>query len=139
MILANLGHLPFHIHFLKSLSISIKNIAGFWLGLCWIYISIYIFHNLLIYEQTISLYFRSFFFFFFPFCGQAHSMYKFLCHVSKPCHSSNLSYCSDNTGSLTHWATRELLAFLKGTYLRSFIRLGTPRKRGLLIFLRPIA
>ena len=27
---------------------------------------------------------------------------------SGPCHSSNPSCCSDNTGSLTHWATREL-------------------------------
>ena len=27
---------------------------------------------------------------------------------SKLCHSSDLSYCSDNAGSLTHSATREL-------------------------------
>ena len=39
-------------------------------------------------------------------CG----MWKFLGQGSNPCHSSNQSYNSDNAGSLSHWATGELLS-----------------------------
>ena len=48
-------------------------------------------------------------FFFFPF-GQALSMWKFLGQGLNPCHSSDLNPCSDNAGSLTHCAARELLS-----------------------------
>ena len=41
-----------------------------------------------------------------------HSMWKFLGYGSNPCHSSNPSCCSDSPGSLTHCASRELLAYL---------------------------
>ena len=44
------------------------------------------------------------FFFFGHTCG----MSKFLGQGSNLRHSSNLSHSSDNTGSLTHWATREV-------------------------------
>ena len=45
----------------------------------------------------------------FNFFGHAHSMWKFLGQGSILCHSRDLSHNnSDNTGSLTHWATREL-------------------------------
>ena len=43
--------------------------------------------------------------FFFP-CTPG--MQKSLDQGSNPCHSSNQSHSSDHTGSLTHWATREL-------------------------------
>ena len=39
-------------------------------------------------------------------------MWKFPDQGSNPCHSSNQSHYSDNTRSLTHWATRELLPVL---------------------------
>ena len=42
------------------------------------------------------------------FFGCTHIMQKFLGQGSILCHSSNQSHCSDNTGSLTCWATREL-------------------------------
>ena len=44
--------------------------------------------------------------FFFLDC--THSMGKILGWRSNPCHSSNRSHCSDNTGFLNHCATREL-------------------------------
>ena len=45
------------------------------------------------------------FFFFFVFVS---SMKKFLGQESNMRHSSDPSHSSDNTKSLTHWATREL-------------------------------
>ena len=43
------------------------------------------------------------------FCfGHAHSVQKFLGQGLNLCHGSILSHSSDSTGSLTHWATREL-------------------------------
>ena len=47
--------------------------------------------------------------FFFSFFGHAHNMQKFPGQTWNAHHSSNLSHCSDNTRSLTHWDTRELL------------------------------
>ena len=38
--------------------------------------------------------------------------WKFQGQGLNPCHSSDLSHSSDNVGSLTHWATRELPTFL---------------------------
>ena len=52
--------------------------------------------------------FPAFLFFFFLF-GHASSIWKFLGQVLNPCHSSDLNHCSDYTGSLTCYATRELL------------------------------
>ena len=37
-----------------------------------------------------------------------HGMWKFLGQGSNLCHGLNQSHSSDNAGSLTHWATREL-------------------------------
>ena len=45
----------------------------------------------------------------FGFSGQAWGTWKFLGRGSNPSHSSNLSHCSDNTGSLTRCATMDLL------------------------------
>ena len=45
---------------------------------------------------------------FFYYFGHALGMQKFLGQGLNPHHSSDLSQCSDNTGSLTHWATRKL-------------------------------
>ena len=39
-----------------------------------------------------------------------YCMLKFQSQASNSCHSSDLSQSSDNIGSLSHWATRELLA-----------------------------
>ena len=38
----------------------------------------------------------------------AHGMRRFQSQGSNPCHSSDLSYCSENTRSLTHHTIREL-------------------------------
>ena len=55
------------------------------------------------------LHFTFFFFLFFlSFFGLTWGMLKFLGQGSNPCHSSDLSCCSDNAGSLTCRATREL-------------------------------
>ena len=55
----------------------------------------------------------------FLFClGCIHSMLKFLGQGWKPRYSSNQSHSSDNTRSLTHWATSELL------YVYIFVLLG---------------
>ena len=43
--------------------------------------------------------------------GCARGMWKFPSQGSNPYHSSSLSHCSDNTGSLTHWAMWEILLF----------------------------
>ena len=51
-----------------------------------------------------------FFFFFFFDC--ALGIQKFLGQGSNPCHISHPSQSSDNAGSLSHWATRELLNVL---------------------------
>ena len=40
--------------------------------------------------------------------GHSCSMWKFPSHGSNPCCRSNQSHSHDNSGSLTHWATREL-------------------------------
>ena len=40
--------------------------------------------------------------------SHTHGIQKFPSQGSNPHHCSNPSYCSDNAGSLTHWATREL-------------------------------
>ena len=40
--------------------------------------------------------------------GRTHGMWKFLGQELNLCHSSNLSYCSENAESLTSCATREL-------------------------------
>ena len=42
------------------------------------------------------------------FFGHAHGMWKLPGQGLNPCHSSNQSHNSYKTGSLTHWATREL-------------------------------
>ena len=49
--------------------------------------------------------------FFKIFCHTC-SMQKFLGQASNPCHSSDLNHSSDNAGSKTHQATRELLKLL---------------------------
>ena len=46
------------------------------------------------------------------FFGCARGMWKFLGHGLKPCHSSDPGCCSDNAGSLTCCATRELLLLI---------------------------
>ena len=50
-------------------------------------------------------FFTTFVFFFF---GCAWGVWKFPGHRLNLCHSSDPSCCSDNTRSLTSWATREL-------------------------------
>ena len=49
-----------------------------------------------------------FFCFFFLFFCRSQGLWKLLSQGSNPRRSSNLSCCSENTESLTHWATREL-------------------------------
>ena len=39
--------------------------------------------------------------------GCTHGMWKLLVWGSNPCHNCNQSHSSDNTGSLTSWATKE--------------------------------
>ena len=46
--------------------------------------------------------------FFFFFFDQTHSMWKSLVLGSNPSHSSDLSHCNDNAGSLTCCTTKEL-------------------------------
>ena len=50
-------------------------------------------------EKNTSFYYIIYFILFFDY---AYCMWKFLGQGSNPCHSSNLSCCSDHTGSLTH-------------------------------------
>ena len=62
--------------------------------------------------------------------GYTCSMWKFLVQGLNPCHSSDLNHCTDNTGSLTHGATRELLISLNFNNLmwleaRSSMKTGT--------------
>ena len=45
------------------------------------------------------------------FFGCTHGMQNFPGQGLNPSHSSDPGHCSDNTGSLTHCATRELLVF----------------------------
>ena len=54
----------------------------------------------------------------FFFFGHAWGRWKFPDQGWNPCHSSNPTHCSDNAGSLTCWATRELqqLIFYRNTY-----------------------
>ena len=55
--------------------------------------------------------------FFRIFFGCTHGMWKFPGQGSNPCHSIDLSQCSDNTRSSTHCTTRELHnLFLKYTF-----------------------
>ena len=54
---------------------------------------------------------ESFFFFFLWY--HAHGIWKFQAQGSNLCHSSNQSHSSDNTRSLSHWATRELHPLLR--------------------------
>ena len=49
------------------------------------------------------------FIYLFIYFGCTHGMQKFLGQGSNLLHSSNLSHSSDNAGSLTYWAIRELL------------------------------
>ena len=60
---------------------------------------------------------------FFFFFGWALDMWKFPGQGSDQHYSSNLSFCSDNTRSLTSWAKRELqfplpIIFLKRCYIK---------------------
>ena len=59
------------------------------------------------FAQSVTL----FFFFFLWGGGQAHGTRRFPGQGSNPNHSSDLSHSSDNAGSLTHRATRELPNF----------------------------
>ena len=45
------------------------------------------------------------------FFGCTHGTQKFTGQGLNLCHGGDLSHSSDNTGSLTHWTTRELLFF----------------------------
>ena len=54
---------------------------------------------------------RTFSFFFSLFFGCSHGMWRFLGQGSNLGHSSSPDPCSDNARSLTHRATRKLLAF----------------------------
>ena len=47
----------------------------------------------------------------FIYFGHVHGIQKFLGQRLNPSHSCNQSHSSDNAGSLTHWATMELLLF----------------------------
>ena len=53
------------------------------------------------------------------FFGSAYSTQKFLGQGSNPCHSSNLRHSSDNTRSLTIWATRAFQAMFSECFLWS--------------------
>jgi len=50
--------------------------------------------------------------FFFLATAKACGSWKFLGQGLNPCHSKQLSCCSDNARSLTHCATRELWSFI---------------------------
>ena len=68
-----------------------------------------------------------FFFFFFFFFGCSWGMWKFLSQESNPHRSTNLSRCSDNTGSVTCWATRELQKYMisiKKNHVPKDLKLG---------------
>ena len=71
--------------------------------------------------------------FFFFFC--THSMWKFLGQVFNLSHSSNLSCCSDNAGSLIHWATRELPTLLLSEWI---LHVDDIRITGFEIILSPV-
>ena len=58
---------------------------------------------------NIGFRFLLFSFFFFFFFGSTHGMWKFPGQASNLHHSSDLSRCSDHTGSLTPCTTREIL------------------------------
>ena len=60
---------------------------------------------------------QSFFICLFSGGGYAHSIWKFLDQGSNPCHSSNLSHSSDNSGSLTCQDIRELPSFISNIYI----------------------
>ena len=63
-----------------------------------------------LFSSFLFLFFFFFFFFFVLFCfGHPWSMQKFQGQESNLCHSSDLSHSSGNVGSLTHWATMELI------------------------------
>ena len=72
---------------------------------CWVWMSLNAgFANCWLGSLEKPLFVFSFFFF-----GFIHGMQKFPGQGSNMHHSSHLSSCSDNAGSLTHWATREHL------------------------------
>lgn len=47
------------------------------------------------------------------YLSHTQRMWKFRGQVSKPCHSSSPSHCTDNSGFLTSWATGELLLYFE--------------------------
>ena len=55
-----------------------------------------------------SLLLLFFYFYFWPPMKHVEGIWKFPAQELNPLHCSDLSCCSDNTGSLTHYATREL-------------------------------
>ena len=59
-------------------------------------------HNTFTFLMQVSLFYLPFFFLFF---GHTCRMWKLPGQGSNPCHSSNPSHCSDNTGSLIRSAT----------------------------------
>ena len=61
-------------------------------------------------SKLITIHF--FFLFLFLFFGLNHSIWNFPGQGLNPHHSSSPSCCSDNTRSLTHCATKELLPFI---------------------------
>ena len=60
------------------------------------------------FSNSFSFNTQNHFFVLFYFVGPICSMCKFPGEGSNPCHSNDRSCCSDNAGSLTHCATREL-------------------------------
>ena len=56
-----------------------------------------------------------------------HGMWKFPGQGLNPCHSSDPGHCSDNAGTLTHWATKEFLnTYFKNSSLLIFFNVSTP-------------
>ena len=80
-----------------------------WLGIFYLAWCLVMFNN---HSCSIYQYFVSSFFFFSFYLWPCLSIRKFLGQGSNLCHSSNQSCCSDNAGSLTCCATKELWYFV---------------------------
>ena len=70
----------------------------------------------------------------FSFLGHTPCMWNFPGQRWKPCHSSDPGCCSDNTGSLTCCATRELLRKLFFLSCEMFLKCGKADCRRFFLF-----
>ena len=83
---------------------------------------------------NISSIFLDYSFFYYLFIFATHVMWKFLGQGSNSCHSRDQRLCTDKTGSLTWWATKEFQTMLSlknnvfvplCSILGNFLRVGS--------------